>query len=193
MTSTSTTPVIPAVFRDLPPLRTARLLLRKIRLEDAADMFEYAKDPEVSRYTLWTPHRSLDETRAYLSCVLNNYREGRLENWGLECRENGKFIGTCGYFSWDPANARAEIHYALSRAYSGRGLMTEAVREVLRFGFEAMQCNRIEAKCMPPNTGSERVMRKAGMTFEGIMREGILARGKFEDLKVYSILKREWR
>jgi len=85
-----------------------------------------------------------------------------------------------------------EIAYALSRKYWRKGLMTEAVKEVIKFGFEKMNLNRIYARCFPENIGSYRVMEKAEMQFEGILRKQMFIKGKFQDMKLYSILRREY-
>jgi ribosomal-protein-alanine N-acetyltransferase len=183
---------VAGIFSDLPVLETEHLRLRKLRLEDAPDMFAYASVPRISRYTVWDYHRSPDDARAYIECVLRNYEQGAVENWGIACKENDRLIGTAGFFSWEPEHARADINYALSLEYSGRGLMTEAVRRIVRFGFEDMRLNRIEANCMPENIGSERVMQKAGMHYEGIKREAVFAKGIFHDVKMYSILRKEY-
>ena len=183
---------IKTLFKDLPRLETERLLLRTMRLEDAADMYAYARIPEVSRYTLWEPHRSIEDARTFISCVIDGYNSGQIENWGLEHKATGAFIGTCGFFYWNTEHCRGEIQYAISPRYSRQGLMTEAVREVLRFGFTSMRLHRIEAKCMLDNTGSERVMQKAGMKFEGILRGYLFAKDSYHDLKSYAILKDEF-
>jgi ribosomal-protein-alanine N-acetyltransferase len=180
------------IARDLPELSTTRLLLRKMTLADAPDMFAYAQDPVITRYTVWDHHTSQEDAVRFLRCVVKNYDDGVIENWGVVYKQNNRFIGTCGYFTWDPDHYRAEIQYALSREYARKGLMSEAVAEVVRFGFEVMGLNRVEAKCMLDNRASERVMQKAGMCFEGVMREGVFAKGKFHDLKVYAILRQEW-
>lgn len=181
------------IFGDLPQLQTPRLILRKMEIDDAQDMFEYASDPEVSKFTLWEPHRSIEDSKTFLECVNKSYENKLIENWGIVYKENNKFIGTCGYFKWYTDHALAEIQYALSRQYWNKGIMTEAVREVLRFGFTKMGLNRIEAKCVTANTGSERIMQKAGMKFEGIMRECVHAKGAFYDCKSYAILKKDWQ
>jgi len=173
----------------LPNLETNRLILRKITLRDARDIFDYAKDPSVSRYTLWYPHKSLSDTRQYIGFVKKNYRLRMPENWGIVYKADNRLIGTIGLFNLDPANKKAEIHYALSNKYSGRGIMSEAVSKVIQFGFNKLHLNRIEARCMLMNMASERVMQKCGMQYEGIMRKGLFSKGKFVDLKMYAILK----
>ena len=191
-------PRIEDIFSDLPVLETDRLTLRKMCLDDAEDLFEYASDPEVSTYTTWSPHLSLDDSREFLTRVLALYESSELAEWGVIHKADRKFIGTCGFVDWSPYHSRAEIGYAMSRKYWGQGLMTEAARKVIGFGFENMRLNRVEARCMIENIGSARVMEKSGMTYEGILREhmyvpkGNPTRGRYDDLKMYSILRREW-
>jgi ribosomal-protein-alanine N-acetyltransferase len=167
-------------------------LLRRMTAQDAEDVFEYASDPMVSRFTTWSAHRSIGDSREFLDMVLDRYENYQVSSWGIEQKADGKFIGTCGFMYWLPAHARAEIGYALSRRYWNRGYMTEAVRTVIDFGFRTMGLNRIEARCRIENIPSARVMEKTGMTYEGILRGHMLAKGKFRDLKLYAILRDEW-
>lgn len=183
---------IKEVFGDLPTLETSRLVLRRITPDDLFDVFDYASDPEVARHVSWEHHLTTEDSRQFISLVEERYARGEVSPWGMIDRARNRLIGTCGYVSWQPAHARAEIGYALARRYWGRGLMTEAVREIIRFGFDRMQLNRIEAHCLLANTASERVMQKVGMTFEGILREAMLVKGQYRDLKLYSLLRREY-
>ncbi|MDB5034788.1 MAG: GCN5-related N-acetyltransferase [Chlorobi bacterium] len=180
------------VFGDLPPIPTERLLLRKLRLEDAADVFDYASDPEVSRYVVWDTHNSIEDSRGFLAATIEQYRNGHVSSWGIELRSTGRVIGTIGFVYWNIDHARTEIGYAMHRRDWGKGLMTEAVRGVIDFGFATMELNRIEARCEAVNTGSWRVMEKAGMTFEGILRQQMYVKGSYRDLKMYAILRRDW-
>lgn len=181
-------PSISDVFSDLPAIATPRLLLRKMRLEDAADMFAYAHDSDVARYLVWTPHRDIAETTGYLAYVTSQYARGHIEDWGIVDAASGTFIGTAGYFFWDVSHRRAEIHYCLSKAWWGRGIMKEAVTAIIDFGFSRMGLHRIEAKCFPENAPSEALLRSVGMRFEGTMREGLFAKGSFHDLRMYAVL-----
>jgi ribosomal-protein-alanine N-acetyltransferase len=179
------------VFSNFPTLETERLILRKLRLEDAKDLFEYASDKEVTKYVTWEPHKSIEDSINLIKFTHERYekREGII--WGIVCKENKKVIGTCD-ISPVTKHFRAEIAYALSRDYWGKGIMTEAVKEAIKFGFEKMNLNRIQAMCIPENIGSYRVMEKVGMKYEGLIREYMYIKGKFQDLKLYSILKREY-
>lgn len=84
---------------------------------------------------------------------------------------------------------RAEMGYALSRNYWNQGLITEAVRTILAFGFNELNLNRIEARCISENIGSERVMQKVGMHYEGLIREQMFVKGRYVNVKLYSALK----
>jgi ribosomal-protein-alanine N-acetyltransferase len=180
------------VFSDLPQLETKRLILRKITLHDAQDMFEYASDPEVAKHTTWEAHQTIDTTNKVLQAYIQRYEKQEVCEWGIVYKDNHKFIGTCGYGMWIPPHQRAEIAYGLSRHYWGKGLMTEAIHKVLQFGFKTMDLNRIEARCFVENIGSERVMRKVGMILEGTLRQQMYAKGKYRDLKLYAILRADY-
>ena len=184
---------IDEVLKDLPTLETERLILRKMTLEDAEAIFAYASDPEVSRYTLWETHRSIKDSRAFLELEVSKRESGGEPDWGIVYKGDHRFVGTCGIVSWEPHHARAEIGYALSKEYWGRNLMPEAARAMIRFGFERMSLNRIEARCIAENAASARVMEKAGMTHEGTLRQRELIKGAYRDIEVYAILREELR
>jgi ribosomal-protein-alanine N-acetyltransferase len=179
-------------FGNLPDLETDRLVLRKLTLEDVDDILAYASEPEDSRYTTWYPHASPEDSRSFLQAVQALYDNREVAPWGIVVKSEGKIVGTCGFANWVPRHARAEVAYALARHHWGKGYMTEAVREVLRFGFAVIQLYRAEARCDVENVGSYRVMEKAGMAYEGVLRGQMHAKGAFVDLKMYAILRPEW-
>ncbi len=179
------------IFGDLPLLETKRLILRKMTLEDAEDLFSYASDSEVARYVVWECHNSPEDSVRYLNAMIRRYSERALSEWGVVFKDNNRFIGTCGYVVYSPGHARAELAYALSREYWNRGLATEAVKEIIRFGFEGMRLNRIEARCYVENSASQRVLEKVGMSYEGTLREQMYIKGNYTDMKLYSLLRKD--
>jgi ribosomal-protein-alanine N-acetyltransferase len=80
----------------------------------------------------------------------------------------------------------------LNRNYWGLGLATEAINELIKFGFEKIQLKRIQGRCDIDNIGSEKVMLKAGMCYEGTLRKNEFIKGEFKDTKIFSILKEEF-
>lgn len=183
-----------------PSLATARLLLRAARSLDDAALFDYARDPEVARFTTWEPHSCLTEAQQFIAQVLDGYRLGKIGYWAIEHRSDEKVIGAVGLTGTSISaespprfqDARAELAYVLARPYWNQGLMTEAARTVLEFGFSQWNLNRIEARCLVENTASSRVMEKIGMKYEGTLRQQMHVKGAFRDLKIYAILKSDW-
>lgn len=187
--STNTAPMLGP-----PRLETSRLVLRALRPDDASALFAYAHDPEVSRFTTWLPYESLADAQRFLAQAQDNYRTGKIGLWAIE--KEARMIGTIG-LAGEGVNghfrhARAELAYALARESWGQGLVPEAAREILRFGFTSWHLNRIEARCLIENLASARVMEKIGMKFEGVLRQQIHFKGAFHDSKMYAILKGDW-
>ncbi|NDI35566.1 GNAT family N-acetyltransferase [Chengkuizengella sediminis] len=180
------------VFTNIPEIETERLLLRKMRLEDAVDMFEYASDPEMTKYTSWDTHKTVEDSKQFIQMTLEKYENKEISTWGIEHKQDQKLIGGCGFVYWNPDHGRTEIGYSISRSYWNQGLITEASQALIKFAFDKMKVNRVEARCNVENVGSERVMQKLGMTYEGILREQIYIKENYEDVKMYSLLKKEY-
>lgn len=181
-----------AFYGYMPTLETPRLRLRKLNMRDAQDIFNYSQDPQVARYVLWDAQTSLSEARGYIRYMLRKYRMGEPASWGIEWKETGRIIGTIGFMWIQRDNAAAEVGYSLSRAYWNRGIMTEALAEILRYGFRSLNLNRIEAQHETENPASGAVMRKCGMQREGILRQRLLNKGRFVDVELYAILRRDF-
>lgn len=181
-----------SIFKNLPVLETERLKLRKLSMRDASDIFEYASIPEVAENVTWSYHRNISDTLYFLKYVTQQYKDGIPSPWGIVHKESNKIIGTIGFHIWVLAYKYAEAGFAISNKYWNNGYTTEAFKEVIKFGFQKLNLNRIEATCKLNNFASEKVMIKCGLTYEGIMREKLFAKGEFHDLKLYSILKSEW-
>ncbi len=179
-------------FSRLPVVETPRLTLRRATMRDAADIYHYARDPEVARHVLWEPHASLWDSRAYVRFLLYQYHSGQPGSWVIEFRETGRVIGTIGYMSYAADNAAVEVGYSLSREYWGRGLMTEALQAVIGETFRVLQMHRIEAMHFSDNPASGRVMQKCGMVYEGHHRERIYCKGVFRDVEMWAILRKDW-
>ena len=175
-------------IRELPRLETPRLVLRALSHGDVDDVFAYASDSEVTRYTIFERHLSSKTTTEWLRSVIDTYGVGHPGPWGMELRSSRHLIGACGFRNWETQHGRAEMGYTVTRAYWNQGYATEAVRALIAFGFEYMNLNRSEARTVPANIGSTRVMEKAGMKFEGVLRQSEFFKGAYQDLAIYSIL-----
>ncbi len=180
------------ILYPMPVLDCDRLELRPMRVNDAEDMYEYAKLEEVTKYLLWSPHESLSYTESYLSYVQSRYRDGAFYDWAIVLKEEYKMIGTCGFTKIDRENNSGEIGYVINPAYSGKGYACEAVRRVLELAFNELNLNRIEAKYIIGNDASFRVMEKCNMKSEGTARESMKVKGEYKDIGTCAILKTEY-
>ncbi|PFA22563.1 MULTISPECIES: GNAT family N-acetyltransferase [Bacillus cereus group] len=172
-----------------PMLYTNRLILRGINISDIFDIYEYASDKEMTTYTVWNPHTTLDDTKLFVNSILNQYAQGEFAAFGMELQMEKKLIGTCGFITYDPKEHKAELAYALSRKYWGRGLATEAAQAFLEYGFTELHFNRIEAGCHTRNRQSEKVMKRLGMKYDQTIKDDLIVKGMYRDTKRYFITR----
>ena len=183
-------PMAPAAyFASLPDLETSRLVLRPLKMKDAKDIFAYASDPDVARYVLWEPHKTVADTRNYIRYIRALYHRGLPASWAVTLRESGQVIGTIGFMWYSDANSAAEIGYSFSKAHWNMGYATEALRAVIDSVFRTLPVNRLEAQHDVRNPASGRVMEKCGMRKEGVLRQRIKNKGEFVDGALWSFLR----
>ena len=177
------------MFSSLPVLDTKRLRLRPLSMRDEKDMYRYASDPAVSRHVLWDAHESPRDTRSALRSAIRQYRSGAPGSFAIERRSDRRMIGTIGFMWINTEHRSAEVGYSLARDCWNQGYATEALAAVLRFGFDTLRLNRIEAQHETSNPASGRVMQKCGMTYEGTLRSRVFNKGHFSDVRLYAILR----
>ncbi|MFJ7734266.1 GNAT family N-acetyltransferase [Lysinibacillus sp. NPDC097231] len=120
----------------IPSLKTERLLLRPISPQDLEAMFDYASCESVARYVTWQANTSIEDTRAFMALILDDYQQGNHLFWGIEYEQ--KLIGTIDFVSINETHKFAEIGYVLSEAYWNKGITTEASRKLIDFGFNEL-------------------------------------------------------
>lgn len=176
-----------------PALETDRLVLREIVAADAAALFEIHGDRELMRWFGVDPLPDLDAAVGLVN-VFAGWRA--LANpgvrWALQIKGTNALVGTCGLFGWNRNWRKCTLGYELSRGAQGKGLMQEALRATLRWGFRNMELNRIEAQVHPANAASLKSIRGMGFTEEGCLRELGYWGGTFHDLLQFSLLRKEW-
>ena len=167
-------------------IETARLILRPWQMEDAEDLYEYAKNPEVGPNAGWKPHDSIEESREIIKMFTAPEKPGVL--FAIEEKENGKVIGSLG-IEEDGRRPQVEgafsLGYVLSQAFWGRGLMTEAVQNCHAKLFSVTH--------YPFNKRSRRVIEKSGFYYEGLLRQASRRYdGTVLDLCCYSMTAAEY-
>lgn len=173
---------------------TERLTLRRFTEEDAVKMYEnWASDPEVTRFMTWPPHAAPEVTRAVIGSWIPEYENPSYYNWIIELKEIGEPIGSISAVKIDESVSSAEVGYCMGRKWWGRGIMPEALKAVTAFLFDEVGVNRVEATHDLNNPKSGRVMDKAGMKQEGILRQAGLNNQGICDKVVHAILKEDIR
>ncbi|MEY8293080.1 GNAT family protein [Carnobacteriaceae bacterium 52-44] len=171
-------------------IETEHLLLRPVTLADAEDLYEYASDEENVYYVTFDTYQSLDD--AYFS-IANYFMDQPLGKYGIELKEEGKFIGTIDLFNISPEKMCAEIGYILNPKYHRKGYMSEAGRALLALSFETLELEKMYAMCDSRNLASAGVMKKLGMQQEAKRRHHSLAKnGEWIDMLEFAILKDEY-
>lgn len=145
-------------------LRTARTLLRPWRADDAADLYELARDPRVGTAAGWPPHTDIEESAEVIRTVFSGP-----ETYAVELVETGRAVGCIGLLAPHEANfaigeSEMELGYWLGVSFWGRGLIPEAAREIIRHGFADLHLTAILAGYYEGNLRSRRVMEKCGFT-----------------------------
>lgn len=169
-------------------LETSRLIIRPIELEDAQNIFEYAKNPNVSKYTMWENHKTIDDSIGYIKDYIHyNYQRKIPEPLGITLKSNpDKVIGTIGFF-WVASQYKSmELAYAIGEEHWGQGLVAEAALKVVQYCRDEFAPQRIQARCKSENTASAKVMEKIGMKYEGTLKSSTYHRGKCWDMHYYA-------
>jgi ribosomal-protein-alanine N-acetyltransferase len=175
-------------FESHPRLETERLLLRQITIEDAEHVFAYGSDSETTKYMIFPTHRTIDDSLQWLQTLPGLYERKERIAFAITLK-NGTFIGGCNFHNFRPQHHSAMLGYIMNRNYWGRGYMTEAVGELIRFGFAEMEMRRISAHCDFENIRSARVLERCGMKLEGVLEDYELRRGVFVSTKSYAIIR----
>ena len=181
-----------ALLGPLPPtIDLGTHVLRPLRPADAPAWYAYLSDPAVTGLTSYDV-ASVESVARLIEAYAAGYVERRSNRWAIADKGSDLLIGTCGFYTWDAQHARAELGYDLAQAYRGRGIITEAVRAALRWAFEQLQVNRIQATVMVGNAASARVLEKCGFRREGTLRAYKICRGERRDFWMYAHLRQEY-
>lgn len=181
-----------AVCQNFPQLETERLVLRQIAPEDAEDLYRIFSDEEAMRYWSCRPFTTPRQADRLIASMAQAAQQGAGIHWAITWRDDGRLIGKCGYNEWRKAHRRGDISYIIDRGAWGKGVVSEALGAVLRYGFEQMNLHSIEAGVTPGNDASTRMLERLGFRLEGHLKESFLVEDVFVDSLIYSLLQKEW-
>lgn len=175
----------------LPVIDTNRIILRPIKKSDYKDFYEYGSNMEVCKFVSWGPIKCEKDA---LWMLKKSYLEAELNGYAIVYKENNKMIGIIDFHNISKKYQHAEIGYSLNYDYQNKGIMTQALLEVIKVGFMSLNFHRLEIRQVSNNEASKRVIEKADFRFEGISKEAYFDHriNKFYDVYNYAILKEEY-
>jgi ribosomal-protein-alanine N-acetyltransferase len=177
----------PSIILDL-----GEYILRPQRPTDVSARYACLSDPEVTRLTSYEIE-SESQVAEMMDAEIAGYAPKTSYRWAIARKDTDVLIGTCGYPWWYTGYSITEIGYELSRSYWGTGLMTRAVQACVKWGFETLEANRIQATVMVNNFGSARVLEKNGFLLEGTMREFKICHGQPCNYWMFALLRKDYK
>lgn len=175
-------------FTPFPAIETERLLLRRVTTDDVNEVFELRSNPENMKYIPRPLSKSTDDALKLIAEIEDKIDTNIGINWGITLKDDTKLLGIIGYYRMQPENHRAEIGYILLPEFHGKGIITEAVNQLIKYGFEDLKLHSIEAVIDPENFASEKVLQKCGFVKEAHLKEVLFYEGRFLDSVIYSLL-----
>ena len=176
-------------------LDTERLILRRLTVKDAKEAYDHScSNPNVSRYTLWDTHMNPYVTEKLYSIWEKEYEFNDTFRWIVELKSTHELIGTIDVASKNFIKyGSVELGYCYGEEYWHKGYATEALKRVIRFLFDEVDFEILYAEFMENNPNSGKVMKKAGMIYEGVLKGRVIDHdGIRNDIHSYSISKEDY-
>ena len=177
-------------FAPFPNLETERLLLRRVNPTDIKEIFALRSNPQTMQYIPRPLLKPDAHALQHLPMIDTKIETNEGINWAITLKDNPKLIGVIGHYRIKPEHYRAEIGYMLLPEYHGKGIVSEAVKEAVNYGFQVMKLHSIEAIIDPDNHASAKVLEKNGFIKEAHLKENEFFDGRFLDSVIYSILNK---
>lgn len=174
-------------------IETRRLLLRRFRISDLETIFNnWISDPIVQHNYGEPTYDTIPDTQKLLEKWINSYENNEFYRWAITLKETNDCIGQIAFYVVDSRNQKLDVEYCVGQAFWGKGYAPEALKAVIDYAFKEMNFNRVQAFHRSKNDISGIVMKKAGMKFEGTLKQYILHKDEFDDCLMYAIIRSEW-
>ncbi len=170
-------------------LETERLILRQFTIDDTEPMFRnWASDPGVTKYLTWPTHENSNNSSQIIKSWISGYEAKNNYNWAIELKALNEPIGSIAAVKIDDNTNLVHIGYCIGKPWWYKGYTSEALSRLVRFFFQEIKVNRVESRFDPRNTNSGKVMKKAGLKYEGTMRQADRNNLGICDASYYAIL-----
>ena len=166
-------------------LETDRLILRKLNVNDAEEVFKnWTSDDEVSKYMRWSTHKNIQDTIEWLKEEEKNYKNDNYYNWGIELKEIKELIGSMSAI-YREEDGRYEIGYGIGKKYWRKGYTTEALKKVMNYLISEIGIKKFKCAHAKMNPASGAVMKKVGFKYVKDEFHESFDKTKKYDSKVY--------
>lgn len=173
----------------LPMFETERLVLRRFELDEAEDIRYLLDDPQVAGTGAGVPLPfTLEDARKMIMHSHEAVLTGEAYHFAIENKYDDMLIG-CINIEVTSAHNRGELAYWVGHYFWRHGYATEAAKRIVEFAFDDLKLNRVYGYCLARNVASARVLMKAGLEYEGTLRQDALKNGVFEDVEFYGLVK----
>lgn len=180
-------------FEIFPQLESERLIFRKFNLSDAADIHSVRSNEKVMEYMDSNRHLTVQDSENFISKNLELFYKKEGIYWAIIEKSSNQFIGDFAFWKINRKDARAETGYTLKPEFWGKGYMTEAMIELIKFGFKDLNIHSIEANINPENDNSRKLLNKIGFRKEAYFRENYFFNGEFLDSEIFSLLEKDFK
>lgn len=172
-------------------IKTKRLILRKPRLSDAPEVFEYSSDSEATKFMTWKPHKNINESKKFIKNCLKEWKENKNDGWFTWFMTTKRSDKNIGNISLKIKNTKASFGYILSTKKWGKGYMSEALKAVVDLALTLPEIKLIWGVCDASNKASSHVMKKAGLKFKRLKKKNSMRNvsDKPRDTKLYILKK----
>lgn len=174
------------------PIETERFRLRAVKLDDAEDMYDYAKDADTTKYVTFPSHDSVEVSRSSIEqFFINRPEKGWPEAFAIVDKTNDKMIGTCDFWPLKE-EGHYEMGYIIHRDYWGQGVMSEVALAVLKYAFDNYNVLDMKIKHVVENSASGNVALKLGFKRIGVETNGTTTASGVHDAMVYHLTREDY-
>ncbi|MGM9971980.1 MAG: GNAT family N-acetyltransferase [Anaeroplasmataceae bacterium] len=179
----------------LPTIKNNRYILRDISIRDYMDLFEFGSDFENTKYVTWGPYQMPEEAYNSINLmIMDRIKQGLPVGYAIVCPKTKKMIGMIDFHTYYPNTNCAEVGFILHKAYWNRGIMTSALKDLIRVGFEKIGFNKILIGHIDINLACQKVIEKCDFKYESRKYNAILDKLTYEprDIIYYSLYKEDY-
>lgn len=174
-------------FTSFPIITTERLILRCLEVSDDQQIFMLRSDNRVNQYLARPKQKDIKESMAFISKINNGINNNEWIYWAITLKESSKLIGTICLWNFSSKKNVAELGYELDPALQGKGIMSEALKKIIEFGFQEIELKKIEAYTHKNNDNSSKLLQKYNFKLDEERKDK-----ENSDNIIFTLTKQNW-